>query len=50
MASPVKSAWQLANGLKYADTLYHDTMKYAANLIKEKKAKEITECAKGFEV
>jgi len=48
MCSAIRGAWQLADGIKHADTLYQDAMKHVQNLIKEKKAKEITECAEGY--
>lgn len=50
MASPIKAAWQLTDGIKHADAIYRDAMKYASNFIKEKKVEEIIECAKGYEV
>lgn len=50
MCSAIRGAWQLADGIKRADTIYQDALKYVQNFIKEKRAKEITECAEGFEV
>lgn len=50
MLSPIRGAWQLADGIKHADKLYQDALKHVQNFIKEKRAKEITECAEGFEV
>ena len=48
MCSSIRGAWQLADGIKQADTLYQDAMKHVQNFIKEKKVKEITECAEGY--
>ena len=48
MCSAIRGAWQLADGIKHADTLYQDAMKHVQNFIKEKKVKEITECAEGY--
>lgn len=50
MCTAIRGAWQLADGIKHADRLYQDALKYVQNFIKEKKSKEITECAEGFEV
>lgn len=50
MASAITASWQLADGLKRADEMYQDAMKHVKNFIKEKKAKEIVECAEGYEL